>query len=91
MNSLHINFRFVPFAQPHRAGDFDVLRLAVEKCAELIRAVERNRAEVEVAPLGLRLGAGFANLAPELAASISRLMGGERVASDLAEGQKTKR
>jgi short-subunit dehydrogenase len=62
-----------------------------EVAQAVLRAVERNRAEVEVAPLGLRLGAGFANVAPELAANISRLVGGERVASDLAEGQKTKR
>jgi short-subunit dehydrogenase len=57
----------------------------------VIEAVEHNRAEIEVAPLGLRLGAAFAGLAPGLAASISRKMGGERVASDLAAGQRNKR
>jgi short-subunit dehydrogenase len=57
----------------------------------VIRAIERNRAEVEVAPLGLRLGAAFGALAPELAAAASRRMGGEQVASDLAEGQRDKR
>jgi uncharacterized protein len=57
----------------------------------VIRAVERNRAEVEVAPLGLRLGAAFGTLAPELAAAASRRMGGERVALDHAEGQRDKR
>ena len=57
----------------------------------VIRAVERNRAEVEVAPLGLRLGAGFASLAPELAASVSRKIGSERIATDLAAGQAEKR
>ena len=57
----------------------------------MIRAVERNRAEVEVAPLGLRLGAGFASVAPELAASVQRKIGGGKVASDLAAGQVDKR
>ncbi len=57
----------------------------------VVRAVERNRAEVEVAPLGLRLGAGFASVAPELAASVQRKIGGGRVASELAAGQTDKR
>lgn len=57
----------------------------------VLEAVAHNRAEVEVAPLGLRLGAAFGGLAPALAASISRRMGGERVAADLAAGQRNKR
>jgi len=57
----------------------------------VIRAIEHNRLEVEVAPLGLRVGAAFAGLAPALAASVSRRMGGDRVASDLAAGQRDKR
>jgi short-subunit dehydrogenase len=57
----------------------------------VIRTVERNRAEVAVAPLGLRLGAGFASLAPELAASVSRKMGSDKIASALATGQRHKR
>jgi short-subunit dehydrogenase len=57
----------------------------------VISAIERDRAEVAVAPVGLRLGAGFANLAPELAASVTRKIGGGRVAASLAEGQRDKR
>jgi short-subunit dehydrogenase len=57
----------------------------------VIRAVERDRAEVEVAPAGLRLGARFASLAPELAANVQRKIGGGKVASDLAAGQADKR
>jgi short-subunit dehydrogenase len=53
-----------------------------------IRAIESNRAEVHVAPLALRLGADFASLAPGPAARLSRLLGGERIASDLAAGQR---
>jgi short-subunit dehydrogenase len=54
----------------------------------VVRAIEHNRAEVDVAPLTLRLGASLAGLAPELAARMSRMMGGERVASDLTAGQR---
>jgi short-subunit dehydrogenase len=57
----------------------------------VIRAVERNRAEVEVAPFGLRMGAVFASVAPELAAGVSRKMGSDKIASDLATGQRHKR
>ena len=59
--------------------------------AALIRAIDRNRAEVDVAPLTIRLGAYVAGAAPELAASVTRLAGGERIASDVAEGQRNKR
>jgi uncharacterized protein len=57
----------------------------------VIRAIERNRAEVEVAPVALRLGASFAGIAPQAAAAASRLMGGDRLASDLAANQLDKR
>jgi short-subunit dehydrogenase len=66
-------------------------RTPEQVAAGVIRAVERNRAEVEVAPLGLRLGASFASLAPALAASVQRKIGGGKVASDLAAGQADKR
>ncbi|HEY1521839.1 MAG TPA: SDR family NAD(P)-dependent oxidoreductase [Solirubrobacteraceae bacterium] len=54
----------------------------------VVRAIDRNRAEVDVAPLTLRVGASLAGLAPELAARMNRLMGGQRVASDLTAGQR---
>ncbi len=57
----------------------------------VIHAVQHNRAEAEVAPLGLRLGAKFASVAPEIAAAASRRLGSERVAADLAQGQRAKR
>ena len=57
----------------------------------VIRTIERNRAELEVAPVGLRVAANFAAVAPGLAASVSRRIGGEQVASDVAAGQIDKR
>jgi uncharacterized protein len=59
--------------------------------AAVLRAIDRNRAEVEVAPVSLRLGASFASIAPQLAASVSRRMGSERIANRLAAGQSDKR
>jgi short-subunit dehydrogenase len=57
----------------------------------VVRAIERNRAEVDVAPLPLRAGAVFASLAPELAARGARLFGSDRIAHDVAGKQHEKR
>jgi uncharacterized protein len=62
-----------------------------EVAAGVLRAIERDRAEVEVAPVGLRLGATFASLAPGIASNVSRRMGSEKIAADLAAGQREKR
>lgn len=59
--------------------------------AGVIRAIERNRAEVEVATAFVRVGANFAGVAPQFAAAVSRRMGAERIANEIAEGQLTKR
>jgi short-subunit dehydrogenase len=59
--------------------------------AAVITAVQRNRAEIAVAPLGLRLGAGFASVLPSVAAAVTRLTGGDKVAHQLSEGQVDKR
>jgi short-subunit dehydrogenase len=59
--------------------------------AAVILAVERNRAEIEVAPPSLRLGAAFASVAPALAAEVSRRLGGDRIALAHVEGQRDKR
>jgi uncharacterized protein len=57
----------------------------------VVSAIERNRAEVEVAPLGVRLGATITSLAPELAASVQRKLGADRVASQMETAQRDKR
>lgn len=57
----------------------------------VLSAIEHNRAEVDVAPLSVRLGAAFAGLAPELAANASRRMGAEKIAGETAAGQAAKR
>ncbi len=62
-----------------------------EVAAGIVRAVERNRAEVDVAPLGLRLGARVAGVAPGLTATVQRKLGGDRVARSIADGQRERR
>jgi short-subunit dehydrogenase len=57
----------------------------------VISAIERNRAEVDVAPLAVRLGSAFAGIAPELAAAVSRKLGANKIAGDLAVGNAAKR
>jgi len=55
------------------------------------RAIERNRAEVEIAPLLLRAGTAFASLAPEMAARAARLLGSNAIAHEIAEAQRDMR
>jgi short-subunit dehydrogenase len=57
----------------------------------VLRAIERNRGEVDVAPLGLRAGAKVAGLAPDVAATVQRKLGGRRVSDAMGAGQADKR
>jgi uncharacterized protein len=57
----------------------------------VLRAIERNRGEVDVAPVPMRLGALIAGVAPEIAATFTRLTGGERVGDQFGAGQASKR
>lgn len=57
----------------------------------VVSAIERNRAEVDVAPFGLRVGSAISGLAPEVAARVTRAMGGDKVVGQLADGQRQKR
>ncbi len=57
----------------------------------VVQAIERDRAEVDVAPLPLRAGAAFASLAPDLAARVSRRLGAEGIAHRVAGTQREKR
>ena len=56
----------------------------------VISAVQRNRAEVEVAPIGLRLGTAIASVAPAFGAAVSRRLGSERIATSVVAGQREK-
>jgi short-subunit dehydrogenase len=55
------------------------------------RAIERNKAEVVVAPAGVRMGAFFGGVAPSFAERATRRLGGDKVAAATAAGQAEKR
>jgi short-subunit dehydrogenase len=59
--------------------------------AGIIRAIERDRAEVDVAPLGVRAGARIGGVAPALTANVQRRLGSFRVARAIGAGQRDKR
>jgi uncharacterized protein len=57
----------------------------------VVSAIERDRAEVDVAPLTMRAGATFAGVAPELASKVARRLGSESIAKEMEHGQRSKR
>ena len=66
-------------------------RTPEQVAAAVVRGIEHERAELDVAPLGLRLGTRIAELAPVTAARVQRRLGSERIADALAEAQRGKR
>ena len=59
-------------------------------CATL-RAIERNKGEVDVAPVALKLGAMLCGVVPELSATVTRKAGGDEIAAQFERGQLDKR
>lgn len=59
--------------------------------AATLRAIKRNRGEIDVAPVGLKVGTLFGGLAPETAARVTRRSGGEKIAMQFETGQLDKR
>ena len=59
-----------------------------EVAQAVIRAIEDDRGEVTVAPLGMRAGAKLAELAPATAARAAAKLGGQAVAEQLREAQR---
>ena len=57
----------------------------------VIRAIRKNRAEVDVAPWSVRIGAAFAHLFPETYARAAQRLGADRQTADLAAGLRHKR
>jgi uncharacterized protein len=56
-----------------------------------LRAIERNRGQIDVAPVSLKVGTLVGGVAPELAAAVTRRMGGAKVAEQFERGQLDKR
>jgi uncharacterized protein len=57
----------------------------------VISGIERNRAEIDVAPLSLSSGARVFGVAPRLIAGINRRLGSDPLADAIAAGQRDKR
>lgn len=66
-------------------------RTPEQVAAAVLLAVERDRAEVTVAPLSLRIGADIASVAPGVSAAFQRIAGGAKVARAVSDGQSVKR
>jgi short-subunit dehydrogenase len=63
-----------------------------EQVAEgVVKGIERGRAEIDVAPLGLRAGTLAGSIAPVTVAKVQRRLGSDRLARAIAEGQRPKR
>ncbi|MCV7315265.1 SDR family NAD(P)-dependent oxidoreductase [Mycolicibacillus parakoreensis] len=56
-----------------------------------LKAIEKNLAEVDVAPLGLRLLALLGGVAPSVTTALQRRLGADAITERLAEGQRYKR
>jgi short-subunit dehydrogenase len=59
--------------------------------AAVLRGIESGRAEIDVAPVGVRAGVKLGELAPVGVARIQRRLGSAKIAAALAEGQRPKR
>jgi short-subunit dehydrogenase len=57
----------------------------------VVRAIEKDKAEIDVAPLLLRAAAVFGGIVPELVDRVSRLGGSEKVALEFEQAQLDKR
>lgn len=63
-----------------------------EQVAEAVaRGIETNRAEIDVAPLGMRAGAIFSSVAPQVAATVARRIGSDKISHELGTSQTAKR
>jgi short-subunit dehydrogenase len=54
----------------------------------VLKAIDEDRAELDVAPLPLRVGAAAAGLAPSLAAAVSRRLGSHKIATAVTDTQR---
>ena len=66
-------------------------RTPEQVAAGVIRGIERDKAEVAVAPLALRLGSIAGGIAPGPVNALQRRMGSRDIAEQMARGQAHKR
>ncbi len=66
-------------------------RTAAQVADAVLTAIERDRGELDVAPLSLTAGTAVAALAPELVARLQARLGAAEIARDMARAQESKR
>jgi short-subunit dehydrogenase len=66
-------------------------RTPEEVAAAVVSGIEKDRAEVDVAPLALRLGGWISGPAPSVLAAFNRRMGARTLSVEVAEAQRSKR
>jgi short-subunit dehydrogenase len=80
------------FAETGVKLPFGVTTKSPEQVADAtLRAIERNKAEIDVAPVGLRLGAVLSGFVPDLAAAVTRKTGGAKIAEAHEAAHMSKR
>jgi short-subunit dehydrogenase len=57
----------------------------------VVKAIEHDRSEVDVAPLPMRVGAALSGLAPEAVAIVQRRLGADEIARRITDAQRDKR
>ncbi len=57
----------------------------------VVVGIEHDRGELDVAPVGVKLGARFARMAPAVSARVQRRLGSDDVAEAMERGQSNKR
>lgn len=62
-----------------------------EVARAVVTAIEKDRAEVSVAPLGLRAGVALGSLLPAKVGAVQRRLGAQKIADQMARGQASKR
>ncbi|MGH7899712.1 MAG: SDR family NAD(P)-dependent oxidoreductase [Candidatus Binatia bacterium] len=65
-------------------------RTPPDVAAAVVRAIEQDEGEIDVAPFGLRVGAKVAGVAPGMSATLQRWLGAEKIAEDVTRGQRGK-
>jgi uncharacterized protein len=59
--------------------------------AAVVKAIEANRGEIDVAPVPMRVGAVFSAVAPGVSAALQRRIGSQKISDAMGEAQREKR
>jgi short-subunit dehydrogenase len=66
-------------------------RTPADVAKAVLEGIDRNRAEIDVAPFSMTSGAKIFGISPPVTSRLTRMFGGERVADQLEAGQRDKR